>query len=355
MTVSKPRAALREWLVSGLTPAAEPRELLAEAGRQGLVGLLAAQPGFLAGLAEDLRGEWRRAAQRLLVRGAHQLDLARRVMDLLAAASLRALPLKGAALAERLYASVAERPMADVDVLVLDRPEHAQKRLEGEGFRVVERADHAIALREPESGGIVELHRTLTSCGALFPIDGEGLWFRRRHGEGAIAHSPSAADLLVALALHAAFQHGLVLSLVQFLDLRRLLERERPTLEAVLEVAAAARAEGALLVALAAARAVVGAQPAPALVHALEARVSEPVRRLARTVEGGDPLRHVAPARPSLAATRLALASGRRLELLTLTLCPPPWPGDPRRRIPEALLAGARRAWRLAGQEMARP
>ncbi len=355
MTVSKPRAALREWLVSGLTPTTEPRELLGEAGRQGLVVLLAGQRDFLEGLSEDVRGEWRSAARLLLVRGVRQLDLARRVVDLLAAASLRCLPLKGIALAERLYASVAERPMADVDLLVLDRPEAALDLLTREGFHLVERAEHAIALREPGSGGIVELHRAVTSCGALFPLDREGLWARRVKRAGAIAHSPSAADLLVSLALHAAFQHGLVLSLVQFLDLRRLLERERPAPEAILESARPARAEGALLVALAAARAVVGAQPAPALLHALEASVPSPVRRLARAIETGDPLRFVLPSRPSLRATRLALAAGRRLELLSLTLWPRPWPGEGRQGFPQALLSGARRAWRLAGQEMARP
>ena len=313
-----------------------------------------AQPGFLDGVPEDTRGEWRSAARLLLVRGVRQLDLARRVTDLLAAASLRSLPLKGIALAERLYASVAERPMADVDLLVLDRPEAALERLTREGFQVVDRAEHAIALREPGSGGIVELHRALTSCGALFPLDREGLWARRVKREGVITHAPSAADLLVSLALHAAFQHGLVLSLVQFLDLRRLLELERPAPEAVLEAARPVRAEGALLVALAAARAVVGAEPAPALLHALEAGAPRPTRRLARAIEDGDPLRFVLPSRPSLAATRLVLASGHRLELLRLTLWPRPWPGEGRRGFPQALLSGARRAWRLAGQEMAR-
>jgi hypothetical protein len=318
------------------------------------VALLAAHPGFLDGLPEDTREEWRSAARLLLVRGVRQLDLARRVSDRLAARSLRTLPLKGAALAERLYASVAERPMADVDLLVLDRPQDALERLTREGFQVVDRAEHAIALREPGSGGIVELHRDLTSCGALFHLDREGLWARRVKREGTLAHSPSAADLLVSLALHAAFQHGLVLSLVQFLDLRRLLGIERPAEEAVLEAAVSARAEDALLVALAAARAVVGAEPPPALLHALEAGASPAARRLSRAIEGGDPLRFVLPSRPRLAATRLALATGRRLELLRLTLWPRPWPGEGRLGFPHALLSGARRAWRLAGQEMPR-
>jgi hypothetical protein len=349
------RAALRDFLVSDLTPAAfEERALFEEAGRQGLLGLLAAVPGFLARLGEDVRAQWRASAQRLLVRGVHQLALARRVRESLAGAALRSLPLKGAAVAERLYSSVAERPMADVDVLVLDDPAGAVRLLEGEAFAVVERADHALALREAKSGGIVELHLSLTSCPGLFPLDREGMWARREVLSGTVVEAPSPADLLVSLSLHAAFQHGFGLSLVQFLDFRRLLERARPEPGEVLEVAGRARAEGAVLLALAAARAVVAAEPPPDLQAALEAKVSRSLRHRARALETRGPLLLVAPQRPSLAAARLALAEGRRGELLRRTLLPEPWPGGPKPRPARAVVALLARAGRLSRREAGR-
>lgn len=358
MGVSKPRALLREWLVSGVTPlpagAAEARELLAEAGRQGLVGLLASERLFLDRQPDEVREAWREGARRLFVRGVVQLDLCGRVLRRLEGAGLRALPLKGAAVAERLYDSVGERPMADLDVLALDDPLRAERLLAEEDLKVAERADHAVALRHAKTGAIVELHRSVTSCPGLFPLDASGLFARRDRCGGAVAVVPSPPDLLVSLALHAAFQNGFGLTLVQFLDLRRVFERLPVDEGRVLEATSAARAEGAVLVALAAARTVVGAAPPAGLMAALEARAPFPARRLARAVETGDPLRLVAPQRPSLARTRWALAGGRRLELLRRTVFPQAWPGEPRRGGPSTLAHGLSRAGRLLTRELAR-
>ena len=358
MVLSKPRALLREWLLSDVTPlparAAEARELLAEAGRQGLVGLLAARAPFLEGLSDDVREEWREEARRLFVRGVFQLDLAGRVLRRLEAAGLRALPLKGAAVAEQLYDAVAERPMSDLDVLALDDPQRAECLLVEEDLSVAERADHAVALRHAKTGAIVELHRSVTSCPGLFPLEANGLFARRLPRGGAVPVVPSPPDLLVSLALHAAFQNGFGLTLVQFLDLRRVFERLGVDEGRVLEAASAARAEGAVLVALAAARTVVGAAPPVGLMAALEARAPFPARRLARAVETGDPLRLVAPERPSLARTRWALAGGRRLELVRRTVFPQAWPGEPRRGGPSAFAHGLSRAGRLLARELAR-
>ena len=247
MGVSKPRALLREWLVSGVTPlpagAAGSGELLAEARRQGLVGLLASEPAFLDGQPREAREAWREDARRLLVRGVVQLDLAGRVLRRLEAAGLRALPLKGAAVAESLYDSVGERPMSDLDVLALDDAQPAERLLAEEGLSVAERADHAVALRHAKTGAVVELHRSVTSCPGLYPVEPKGLFARRLPGGGAVPFVPSPPDLLVSLALHAAFQNGLGLSLVQFLDFRRVFERLAVDEGRVLE-AAAGRAGG---------------------------------------------------------------------------------------------------------------
>jgi len=358
MVVSKSaRVCLRDWLVSGITPAPEgdldvPR-LFGEAGRQGLLGLLAGVPEFLPALPKSVREEWRRAAHGLLARGVQQLDLAGRVLRRLEGAGHRPLPLKGAALAERLYDSVAERPMADVDVLVLDDAAGAVRLLAEDGLAVLERAEHAVALRDPRSGGVVELHQSLTSCPGLFPLDRDGLYARRVKGPGAVPVAPSPADLLVSLSLHAAFQHGFGLTLVQFLDVRRLLEREHVEPEAAAEIAEATGACGAVLLTLAAARVVVGADPGRGLMGALEAKVPRSLQRRARVLADGDPLRLVAPARLSLARARWDLAQGRRAAFLRLTLHPETWPGEPRPGWVSALTGGLRRAGRLFGREAA--
>src|SRR5581483_4512904 len=103
------------------------------------------------------------------------------------------------------------------------------------------------------------LHRGITSCPRLHPFDPQGLWDRSVIRQGAcIARTPSAEDLLVQVGLHAAFQHGLKISTIQYLDLRRLLEGELDFAR-VVELASAAHAEIALACALEAAEVLVGA------------------------------------------------------------------------------------------------
>jgi len=326
---------LRDFLVSGAPPRPTDREdaeALATAAReQGLAGILhTAIVTTLVGSPDP--GVWPRevlnglrdAHRALLVRGLRQLEQAAGVQDRMLAHGLRALPLKGAAVAESLYDTVADRPMADVDLLALDDWPASVRVLEELGFREVGRGDHARAFVEPSSGVVLELHHALTSCPGLFPIDSEALWRRSRAGPGTVGRVPSPEDLLVHLSLHASFQHGLVLSLVQYLDFRRVLERLRPDLPTTRDVAVRAGAEAALGLACAAAAAVVGGpasmHPVPAtLVSWLSARVADPVRLLT-------------PAAPDLVRLRFGLVAGRRLRLLAGTLAAlepgeaqPPW------------------------------
>src|SRR5262249_8195449 len=172
---------------------------------------------------DAVRMALRRAEQEDFAFGVRQLDTASRVQDLLGARGVRCLPLKGAALAERLYDSVAHRPMADVDLLVVDEWPRAVALLEKAGFVEQGHADHARAFLDPVSGTVLELHRGITSCARLFPLDLDAAWTRSRPGAGLVKRGPSAEDLLVHLSLHAAFQHSLVLRVVQYIDFRRLL------------------------------------------------------------------------------------------------------------------------------------
>jgi len=322
-----PRALLGGWLATGELPSV-PDEALASllvdvAREQGLAGLLHQTIG-------EQRVRWPDAARMALRRAEHedfaigvrQLDTASRVQDLLGVRGVRCLPLKGAALAERLYDSVAHRPMADVDLLVLDEWPRAVTLLEESGFVEQGHADHARAFLDPASGTVVELHRGITSCARLFPLDLDATWRRSRSGTGLMKQVPSSEDLLVHLSLHAAFQHGLALRLVQFLDFRRLLEREPPDPVLLAQVTTGARAQGAVALALEAARALVGAPLAPGLEELVTAWLPRGLRRYVDLKLRADPAALLAPAEPPVAWVRWQLAGGRRMALVRETLSP---------------------------------
>ncbi|HEX9187549.1 MAG TPA: nucleotidyltransferase family protein, partial [Vicinamibacteria bacterium] len=237
MPESKARALLLGLVREGVLPASpDPPVGLEELGQtaaaQGLSGLLlSAVEGGRAPWAEPLREGLTADRRRRLARALRQIQLLTRAVALLSEAGIRTLPLKGAVLAETVYDIESDRPMSDVDLLALERWRDGLALLERSGYAVLSQGDHAWALREAASGELLELHRSVTSAPGLFPCDVGALWARRLPGRAQLAFRPSPEDLLLQLALHAAFQHGLVLSLVQWLDFRRVLEREAVDVE----------------------------------------------------------------------------------------------------------------------------
>lgn len=319
------RALLGRWLATGELPSApdEPQaSLLVEAAsEQGLAGLLRQAIGQQSVRWPDAaRRALRRADQEAFALGVRQLETANRIQHLLGARGLRCLPLKGAALAERLYDSVAHRPMADVDLLVLDDWPQAVTLLQEAGFAEQEQADHARAFLDPASGTVVELHQAVVSCARLFPLDLDAAWRRCRAGAGLVKRVPSSEDLLVQLALHASFQHGLALRLVQFLDVRRLLEREPPDLASLAQVAVGSRAQAAVALALEVAHALVGAPIGPDLRELVTAWLPSGLRRYCTSRLLSDPTALLVPADPPIGRIRWELAAGRRMALIRETL-----------------------------------
>ncbi len=319
------REVLRDFLVTGSSPRVPEgaaASLLVAAEEQGLTGLLhAAMESERNAAPSSLQAALAKRRRALLVRGVRQLELAARVQLVLAARGIHALPLKGAALCEDLYEGEGDRPMADVDLLALDGWRDAADFLQLEGFVVVARADHAWAFTDPVSGAVLELHHSVTSCPGLFPLDGPGLLARSRGGSGQVPRLPSPEDLLVHLSLHASFQHGLVLSLVQWLDFRRLLERFRPEIGNLVAAARHARAEAPVAAALLTAEAVVGAPLQPDLREWLEGRLPSQLRQWL-AARWPTPLTFVAPSAPALGYVRWNLVPGRRFALLSRTLVP---------------------------------
>ena len=313
-------ATLRDWLLTGAAPAClselQARAIADAAGVHGLTALLDTSPAAAA-WPDDVRQLLRQRHQAVLAETVQKLALAQRATAILARAGLRALPLKGAGVAEWLYDSSAERPMDDVDLLLLDDWTHAVRALAAEGFRELERADHAWSFADPVTGFVLELHHGVTSCPALFPLDTAGLWSRSHLVQGQVQRRPSAEDVLAHLSMHAAFQHGLVLRLGQYLDFRRLLERAALSPGTALELARAARAEGAVAVVLEAAAAVVDA-PVPGELRAVFAPSLTPA--LAALVRARGALALLQPARPQLSRVRWVLAAGARGRLVAATL-----------------------------------
>lgn len=241
------------------------------------------------------------------------------IRDRLAAAGLPTLPLKGVALVPRVYADPALRPMIDLDLFVCGDLETAARVLEAEGYLRGVRAEHALVLHGP-GGFELELHDALAAP-ARFHRASPHAWLARGHRDGDGRPAAASADLLVQLAVHAAFQHGLVLRLGQWLDFRALLEREPPLVAAAIDAAREARATGELYAALRAAEALVAAPAAP-LLAALAPLATPSLRRhIARRL--ADPAGLLVPRQPPLAQARLALAAGRRVALLRATLRPP--------------------------------
>jgi hypothetical protein len=319
MAPSKPeREALRAWLASGERPALST-SLARTAVDQGLAGLLLAE--LSGGLAIDPRDAGasllRDAARKSVVGGVRLLDLCERARGVLARRGLRALPLKGTALGEWLYDSLADRPMLDADLLVLDAWPDAVEALLEEGYRDAAGADHARVLVDPITGGILELHRSVTSCPGLFALDRDGLWSRSLPAPGLVTRRPGDEDLLIQLSLHASFQHGLVLSLVQWLDLRRVLEKRPLDIPLAAALAAEAGAATAVSAALHAAEAVVGATLPGAL---REAFPLPPRLRSWLDPRLREPLAFVAPAEAALLRVRFEVTPGRRRALLARTL-----------------------------------
>jgi Uncharacterised nucleotidyltransferase len=318
------RARLREAVLHDRAP--RPADLsaasaLLEAAReQRLCGWLAPRARATDGWPKPVLESLHQDERALLARGLRQLDRAAFLQEQLLARGLRVLPLKGAALAEKLYASVSERAMADVDLLALDAFADTVRVLIELGLQPGERADHAWCLREPSTEQTFELHHALVSCPRLFPFDAEQLWARRERGRGLVTYIPSNEDLLVQLGLHASFQHGLVLSLGQYMDFRRLLESCALDSLRVGRLAQESAAGAALAASLQVASALVGA---PSMVALEFLRADLPrgfAAWLTRRCEA--PLQFVVPHVPTLVRVRWGLSRGRRLLLLRDTLRP---------------------------------
>jgi Uncharacterised nucleotidyltransferase len=146
--------------------------------------------------------------------------------------------LKGAYLAEVVYADRALRPMLDMDFLIraTDLPRAETKLLEM-GYGRLEQPDYDVNYATHHHlqpfvkpvGVKIELHRTIGHSAGAFNIDVEGLWQRARPAAIADVEALTLApeDLLLHLCLHASFDHQFLFGLRPFCDLSEAIRHHR--------------------------------------------------------------------------------------------------------------------------------
>lgn len=180
-------------------------------------------------------------------------------LDALAAEGIPVLLLKGAALAAGVYGSFAERPMADLDLMVPPgRADAAQRRLLGCGWMPARaaadaRRDALYAAhhhREPlvdaqGSGVVLEVHVQPLPPGHPFAMDAGAMWTDARPVRvgGHAPLAPSPLHQLLHLCLHFAWAHALRSGAWRTLrDVRTLAVRASPDWPAFVRAARGARA-----------------------------------------------------------------------------------------------------------------
>ncbi len=261
----------------------------------------------------------------LATRGAQQMDLAIRFAAAAQEENLRVLALKGISIADELYGGMENRPMADIDFLVVETDRFAEAAQVARSLGLVEvgASDHALVFKEEPSGVVLELHISLTACPSLFSIDTLGLWERRTPVKGAPMFRLSDEDLVIHLALHTAFQHTFVASDLHYDEFIRALDVRRPDPDRIVELARTAGALGALgAMVVACGR---RASASPALRDLGERTVSFCPKAVVRWIEAQDPMPPPFRVR-DMAFLRFQLAPSR-VRFLSATLFPARIPG----------------------------
>ena len=199
--------------------AMEWERLLALGERHGITAFLhrhltACGATVPAAPAAELRARFRRAAHR----GLELAGELRRLLDVLAANGVDALPYKGPALAMQAYGDLSLRPFVDLDLLVL--PEAAPRALavlRGEGYaappgftpardRSFRRVDGDYPLWNGETETLVELHCRVSSLRFAMPLETAELVRRAVDVPlgGGTVRAPCADDALLIACVHGA-------------------------------------------------------------------------------------------------------------------------------------------------------
>jgi len=216
-----------------------------------------------------------------------------KLLALLARHDIEALLLKGAGLAYSAYASLEERPMGDIDLLV--HPEDADRawklavehgwmrRKDVAEERSYEDHQHLSPLEDADGMQIgLEIHIALFTQQAPFTLDASQLWERARRITiaGAPALVPSAEDQLVHAALHFAWSHEMTFGTWRTLrDVERIVASKTLDWDEVVARARAIRGATCCYWTLRLARDLAGVSAPERVLDALSPRLPEPILR----------------------------------------------------------------------------
>jgi hypothetical protein len=249
---------------------------------------------------DDVRERLGQASTHLTARALALAAELAAILRALAAAGVACVPLRGAALAERVYDDACARPAGDIDLLVrridLDAVEATLRAL---GFRAVDRGagfarDFSYTLelvRDVHGGVVVEPHWTLAYPPFADALDMDRVWARCRAGrvvgEATLLLAPEAT--LLNLCLHLVHKAPDV-PLLWLLDVDRLARREADSIDwdELLALARGARVERQVAAGL---RCVAGTLDTPLplrVLQTLEAARPTPLDRLLGPEAGVD-------------------------------------------------------------------
>ena len=354
--------ALVRLLAEGGAPAGEGADweaLLRIAGGREVDGLLyrrVRRAGAALAVPAGIQRRLREAYCMSGLRNAALFADLRAALSGLGARGVGVIVLKGAYLAEHVYADPALRAMADIDLLVRGSDWDAAAAVlaelgyspAGEVRGVPGSEHHELAFLKPGATPI-ELHWTVERPAAPVSVDVEGLWARSVPVTcaGVAARRLGAADLLVHLCLHAAYHHGWGEGFPGGLPLRALFDisvsivalRRELDWDRVAEIANRGGMGPYVYCALLVVRELTGAPVPAAALEALDHAPRDDA--VARTVIGVLTADEAPPV-PVLWRRWVRAPDRRdRLRLLLATLFPPP------RRLREmyGLPAGARRVY----------
>jgi len=196
--------------------------LLQAAGRHGVMPLLSRSLRTIS--SDDVpRAIWESLQHQFQINAARNLSLTDellKLLKLLEAQAIPALPYKGPLLTFSIYGNLALRDFADLDILVHERDYPlAQRLLSRSGYRPMNTFEWESTYIDSSGRVTVDLHQRMTPREFPSPPQFEHLWERRRHTVllGTRVPTLSQEDTLLMLAIQLTKDAG-----TQYLQLARI-------------------------------------------------------------------------------------------------------------------------------------
>ncbi len=203
--------------------------LLQTAGRHGVMPLLSRSlhTGFPADVPQTILEELRHRSRANAARNLFLTDELLKLLTLLEAHTISALPYKGPALAASIYGNLALREFSDLDILVHERDyQRAQCLLSTSGYRLMNAFEWESTYLNDSGRVAVDLHQRMTPREFPSPLQFQDLWKRRQQMAllGTTVSTLSPEDTLLMLAVQTTKDAGTpYLQLARICDISQLL------------------------------------------------------------------------------------------------------------------------------------